>query len=132
MADCAFFRRIRSHVVTDSRFTYKEHLTGVFPVQGVNQKVIFANHHNAVAEYISKEVPLGTLSDFAMLAIACKLASLSAPLIVGKGATALRQTIKEHYMEAKAEAQALDQRENFNFYTESTQSEFVAERLSYW
>lgn len=130
--DCIRFRRIQSHTPTDSRKTWKEHLTGLFEVSGVTQKVIFANHHEAVGEYISKSIPLNLLSDAAMLTVARRLASMAAPLIVGKGANDLLKTIAQKYVTAKAEAQSLDQVENFNFTAETIESDFVAERMSYW
>jgi hypothetical protein len=126
-ADCVFFRRIQSHVVVDCRQTHHPKLIGIFN----GQKVIFANHTNAIGEYISKLTPLTSLSAAAGLAVAQRLAVLSAPLITGKGAAKLIDTIEKKFILTKADAQALDARENFNFVSEQIESDFVFERTSF-
>ena len=66
----------------------------------------------------------------AAMAIAYKLALLSAPLLVGKGAKTLRKEISENYIIAKGEAQETDSLENFNYESDWERSEFVEARLS--
>lgn len=123
---CAFFRRIRSHQVVDDKFSH--HSKRVMIWEG--QKVIFANHENAVGEYIPIDFPLQTLSAPAGMALAHRLAWMAAPLIVGKGASALRNNIDKQYIAWKAEAQAQDERESFSFQSDENMSEFVKTRMS--
>lgn len=125
-SDCVHFRRIQSEVVTDNRYTHIKKRTQIYG--GV--KVILSNEIDAIAEYITNEVPLSSLNSHAGIAIAYRLALLSAPLIVGKGAKALRDDIDKKYIVAKAEAQEQDKNENMAFEEEEITSEFVAERLS--
>lgn len=125
-SDCVFLRRLQSTVVVDNRYTHIPKLVANYE----DQKVIFTNKEEAIAEYISRDIPLSSISANACLAIAYRLAYLSAPLIVGKGASALRKTLKDAFIEAKGEAQEQDKRENFNFESDDTVSEFVAERTS--
>lgn len=123
---CAFFRRIRSHAVIDNKRTHIPKRVAIWE----GQKVIFTNHHKAIAEYISTDVPITSLTATAGLCIAYRLAWLSAPLTTGKGAVKLIADIEKKYVATKAEAQAQDERENFCFQEESTMSEFVEDRLS--
>jgi len=124
--DCAFFRRIKSEVVVDNRST---HIPKRVAIKN-NEKCIFTNRSHAVAEYISINVQLVHLSPSAGLAIAYKLAMLSAPLVTGKGANELIQKITEKYVIAKADAQKKDKLENEVFNPEFVDSEFVDARLS--
>jgi len=94
------------------------------------QKGIYTNEVEAVAECIPKDVSLAHLSPQAVLTVAYRLAFLAAPLLVGKGAKALRKEIKEDYAFAKLEAQEHDKLENFNYEPEWQRSEFVETRLS--
>lgn len=122
---CVFLRRIKSNAITDNARTHIEKKVGIY--QG--QKVIFTNEVEAVAECISKDIPLASLNPMAELAVAYKLAMLSLPLIVGKGSKTLKEDLKESYRIAKAEAQEADSLENFNFEPEHIRSEFVQARL---
>ena len=124
--DCVFLRRIQSTVDTDSRATHIPKRVAM--KDGV--KVIFCNLEEAIAEYISKDVPLHSLSANAGLAIAYKLAILAAPLVTGKGAKSLIEAIEKKYAVAKAEAKSHDRNENLNFEEESTISEFVHARTT--
>jgi hypothetical protein len=123
---CAFFRRIVSCNVNDDKFTH--HAKRVMIYKG--QKVIFTNVPFAMAEYIPIDFPLQTLSAPAGVAMAYRLAWQSAPLIVGKGAKALRESIQQSYAAFKAEAQAMDERESFSFQSDENMSEFVKVRMS--
>lgn len=128
---CAFLRRLvdptdYSGQVVDDRYTH--HPKKVQILNG--KKVILANLVSAAGEYIPIDFPLQTLSAPAGQAIALRMAYMAAPLIVGKGAKSLRETIKTDYVVAKAEAQRLDSLESFSFQEESNMSEFVKERLS--
>lgn len=126
-SNCAFFRRIRScQVGPDGRYTAIPKHVAMYN----GQKVIFTNQCEAVAEIITFDFNLSHLSPNAALAVAYRLAVLSAPLATGKGAQKLIQDIAKSYQVAKAEAQAQDERENFNFNSEAVESEFVAARLS--
>ena len=125
-SDCAFFRRLQSGVTVDSRSTHIKKRIAIHE----DQKVIFTNQVDAVAEYISYNVPLAALSATAGLAVAYRLAMLSAPLITGKGAAKLMETIQKNYILAKTEAQDQDRRENFSFVDEDIESEFVEARRS--
>jgi hypothetical protein len=121
---CAFLRRLISGVNVDTRATHIDKRIGIHE----GQKVIFTNLMDAKAEIIMNDVPLVSLSSSAIMTIAYRLASLSAPLIVGKGADKLMQTIQQKYLIAKAEAQDHDHRENLSFLTDEEESEFVAAR----
>ena len=124
-ANCAFFRRIQSVSEVDNRTTHISKRVSMY--QG--QKVIFTNEEDAIAEFIPHDISLTHLSANVGLAIAYRLAFLSSPLIVGKGALKLRESIKQDYLLAKGEAQEKDKRENFSFNDESIDSEFVEARL---
>lgn len=125
-SDCAFLRRIQSCAEIDDRYT---HIPKRVAMIG-SQKVILTNQEDAVAEYISNVVSIASLSATAGLCVAHRLAALSAPLITGKGAKTLIDTIEGKYTFYKAQAQEQDARENFNFTDERQMSEFVKERTS--
>lgn len=122
---CAFFRRVVSCNVIDDKATHIQKRVLIW--QG--RKTIFTNLPNAMGEYIPIDFPLQTLSAPAGQAMAQYLAWQSAPLIVGKGAKSLRETLKVDYAIAKAQAQALDERESFSFQSDENMSEFVKARL---
>ena len=124
--DCAFLRRLDSIAKVDRRSTHISKRTALR--NGV--KVIYTDELDAVAECIPKSVSLSTLESMAGMAVAYKLAFLSAPLIVGKGAKALRESILASYQLAKQEAQETDARENFNYQEDYERSEFVETRIS--
>lgn len=123
--NCAFFRRIQSHARIDSRSTHIDKHVAMFD----GKKVIFTNHHSAVAEYIDATIPITSLAASAALCVAYRLAVLSAPLITGKGALKLIVALQDGYKIAKADAQAMDARENFVFVPEDVESEFVKARI---
>lgn len=124
--NCAFFRRIISVAVTD---TERTHIAKRVTIRN-GVKVIFTNEVTAVAECIPKDVPVETLNSMVVMCIAHRLAELSAPLLVGKGAKTLRKEIKADYIVTKLEAQETDARENFNYEDDAQNSEWVRERLS--
>ncbi len=124
--NCLFFRRIRSCYAVDNKTTHIPKRVGIYN----GQKVIFTRQEKAVAEIIASDIPLAALNGSAALALAMRLAWLSAPLIVGKGSGQLKQELASKYTVFKAEAQEIDRRENFSFESEATMSEFVEERLS--
>lgn len=120
-----FLRRLKSIALKDNKTTripLKITLHG-----GV--KAIFTNKIEAEAEIIPNDLPISSFSSDTVLAIAYRLAVLSAPLIVGKGAKTLRTQIEKNYIVSKGEAQARDRQENFNFDDDSVDSEFVEKRL---
>lgn len=126
-SNCAFFRRIQScQPGPDGRYTAVPKHVAMFN----GQKVVFTNQCEAVFEVVTFDFHISSLTASAALAIAYRLAVLSAPLATGKGAQKLIQDIAKSYQVAKAEAQAIDERENFNFNSEAVESEFVAARLS--
>lgn len=124
--NCSFLRRLDSVAKVDRRST---HISKRVALRD-DLKVIYTDEQDAVAECIPNDVPLGTLSSMAGMAVAYKLAYLSAPLIVGKGAKTLRESILMAYNTAKMEAQETDARENFNYEEDYERSEFVEARLS--
>lgn len=125
-SDCAFFRRIQSCNVSDNR---ESHIPKRVAMIG-SQKVILTNEYAAIGEYISSDISIESLSATAGLCVALRLASMSAPLVTGKGARALIEGIDKKYVTTKAEAQELDRRENFNFVDPAVESEFVGARTS--
>lgn len=124
--NCAFFRRIVSSVVKDNRSTQ---ISKRILIDN-SIKVIYTNEQDACAEIIPYDFPLVYLSAPAGLAVAYKLAMLAAPLNTGKGARKLREDINLMFVAAKADAQELDRRENFNWETDDEESELVEARLS--
>ena len=125
-SDCAFLRRIQSCVEIDDRYTHIPKRVAMI----ASQKVILTNETAAVAEYISNLVSIASLSATAGMCVALRLAILSAPLITGKGAKTLIESLETRYKSTRAEAQEQDARENFNFTDERQMSEFVKERTS--
>ena len=124
--NCAFLRRLESCALTDTEITHIAKRTSIR--NGV--KVIFTDEVQAVAEIIPKDVPIETLSSMVIMCLANRLANLSAPLLVGKGAKTLRKEIKEEYIVTKLEAQETDVRENFNYESDAQNSAWVRERMS--
>lgn len=123
---CAFFRRIKSCNRNDDKFTHIAKEIMIYD----GKKVIFTDEANAIGHYIPEDFPLQTLSAPGGMAIAFRLAWQSAPLVVGKGSKTLRDSIKADYAIAKAQAQALDERESFSFQSDENMSEFVKTRMS--
>lgn len=123
---CAYLRRLKSHAHTDTSATFIEKRTGIYK----GQKVIFTNHHQAVGECIPTDISLGMLSSHAGFAVSYKLAYLASPLLVGKGASKLRDEVYQSYLIELHEAQELDKNENFNYDRSYVRSEWVRERLS--
>jgi hypothetical protein len=124
--NCAFFRKIQSCAQIDNKYTHISKVIGVHD----GEKAIFTNEYQAVGVYIPNDMEEQLLPPMAVMAVAYRLAMLSAPLIVGKGARNLRDELQKSYIIAKAEAQEADAAENFNFEEEYQRSEFVMERLS--
>lgn len=127
---CAFLRRIKRDALSVDRMERENRETHIPKLIRMfnRQKVIFTAQQAAVAEIIMADFPVTMLDIAGGLAIAYRLASLSAPLIVGKGAAELIKKIDEKYLIAKAEAQEQDSRENFNFTSPAIESEFVLAR----
>lgn len=123
--NCAFFRRLASGAVTDNRYTHISKAVGMYK----GQKAIFTNEYQAIGECIAKDVPLVAFSSMAFMALAYRLAYLSAPLAVGKGAKSLMEGLQASYLIAKIEAQEDDQQENANYEADDLRSEFVASRV---
>jgi len=125
-SECIYFRRIVSGVKLDDYATHIPKSTGMYG----DQKGIFTDESSAEAEIISKNVSLTTLSGMGALAIAYKLAYLSAPLITGKGSKNLRSEIMGLYVDAKSEAIETDKNENHYYEDSYKRSEWVRERLT--
>lgn len=122
--NCAYFRRIKSLLRQDNRTSFIPKRVGMLN----GSKVIFTNEYQAVAEIIPTDIDLSSLSAMTGLAIARRLATLAAPLVVGKGANDLMKSIEAKYVIAKGEAQEKDRNENFDFPDPEIDSEFVAAR----
>ena len=122
---CGFLRKLVSGALVDTNRTHIAKRTGMLN----NQKVIFTDEQYAVAECITKDFPLALLGPSTGLAVSYMLAFLSAPLIVGKGAKKLKETIYADYEVAKMKSQNLDALENFNYDNSWDRSEFVAARM---
>lgn len=129
-ANCAFFRRIKSVVVKDDRYTRIPLKIAMYTDVDGTRKSVFTNEEEATCEMIPTDLLLSSLNSSTALAIAAKLAYLSSPLIVGKGADKLKVELERRYVSFKAEAQETDARENFNYEEDDVQSEFVKARLS--
>lgn len=123
--DCVYFRRIQTEHLKDNRYSHVQKRVGVFN----GSKVIFSNKEDAIGEYVSKDTPLNALSASAGLCVSYKLAMLASSLVTGRGANSLRKTLKDDYILWKREAQEQDRNENYNFYDEAQESEFVDARL---
>jgi hypothetical protein len=125
-SDCALLRRIQNSVTVDNSYTHIPKRVSI--LDGV--KVILTNQVDAILEYVSTDVPISSLSPMAGMAVAYRLAILSAPLVTGKGAKALIESIQKNYALVKAEAQEHDRNENFEFVDPIVTSDFVRERTT--
>lgn len=125
-ANAEFFRRLVSGAVIDTNRTHIAKKVAIYD----NQKAIFTNESEASAEYIPKDIELSLLNTSASLAVSYMLAFLSAPLIVGKGAKKLRESMFGSYEIMVSKAQQLDALENYNYDNASDRSEYVAARIS--
>lgn len=123
---CAFLRRLDSGARVDTSSTHISKRVAIY--QG--KKAIFTNEANAKAECIPMDISLDLLGPSALLAVSYQLAHFSAPLIVGKGAKKLRESLLGQYGLMKANAQRIDSLENFNYDPAYIRSEFVNARLS--
>jgi hypothetical protein len=124
-SNCIFLKRLVSCARVDSIRTAIDKEIGEYE----GEKAVFTDEVEAVAECITNNFPITMLNPMAALAVAYKLAMLSAPLITGKGARALKESLKLDYVMAKSDAQETDHYENQNFEHESVRSEFVAARM---
>jgi hypothetical protein len=124
-ASCVVFRRVRSTALKDNKTTRIP--LRILVDAGV--KVVYTNQVDAEAEVILSTIAISLWSASAALALAYRCAILAAPLVVGKGAKALREDLHAKYMIAKAEAQEQDARDNFNFTEPEVDSEWVQQRL---
>jgi hypothetical protein len=127
--NCAFFRRIVSGAVTDTKRTHISKRIGMYLGGATPQKAIFTNEYEAVAECIPNDLPLAALSVMGGMALVYRLASLASPLITGKGAQKLKDSLRADYLDAKIEAQEEDRLENFNYEDDRVRSEFLDARM---
>lgn len=125
-SNCAFLRRLESGTIVDRRSTHISKRTGQYN----GQTAIYTNEYAAIGECIPKDVSLDSLNAMAQMALAYRLAFLAAPLITGKGAKKLKETLKQDYVIAKMEAQETDALENFNYASDIERSEYVEARYS--
>lgn len=125
----AFFRKIMSTVEVDNRKTHIPKLIRLYSHQGQLRKVIITNQITAIGEFTPNDFPLSSLTANAAMAIAYRLAWLSAPLISGKGSRTLRKSLFDNYVLLKAEAQEQDRLEGLFFVDDSVHSEFAAARM---
>lgn len=125
-SNCILFRGIFSGFYKDNRQTHVPKAVEMYD----GAKAILTKEVNAVGKYIPKDIPLDSLTPMTGMAIAYRLAALSAPLIVGKGALKLKDSIELKYTEYKAQAQEQDVLENYNYHDEHVESEFVAARMT--
>lgn len=124
-SNCAFLRRLVSCTDIDTRDTQIRKRVG----RHEGQKVIFTDEPQAKAEIIPKDIDLDSIESNTAMAIAYKLAMLSAPLATGKGAQRLIESIMQRYAIHKAEAQERDKLENENFEDPRVESDFVRARM---
>lgn len=123
--NCAKFRRILSEYVQDNNSTRIPSATGTID----NLDCIFTNHKEAYAEIIPSDVNLSVLNPNAAMAVGFQMALMCPALVVGKGSTALRQSISQEYIIYKAEAMEDDQNENVDTTPDSFKSDFIMARL---
>jgi hypothetical protein len=124
-SNCARLRRIVSEYKKDDESTKIPLATGSIPPN----VVIFTNEYQASVEYIPSDIPLSSLNAHAGLAIAARLAWLSAPLIIGKESKSIRKSCADDFTLFVLEAQELDKSENLTFDSPAMQSPFVRARL---
>lgn len=122
---CVKFRRILSDYVTDNRETRIPSATAVID----NVDVILTDKELAYAEYIPNTINLSVLNPSAAMAVGYQMALMCPSLIVGKGSTALRQSMFQEYAIYKNEAQEDDQNENVDTTPDEFKSEFITARL---
>lgn len=124
--NAAMIRRLQNGVLMDKLSNQIQRRVMIHD----GKKVIVTNQECAIVEYVPNDFDLKWLSPPAGVAIAYKLAIMSAPLIAGKGAATLIAKIQEDYKSARYTAQMHDRIENQNFVDPSDQSEFVEARIS--
>lgn len=124
-ATCAKFRRIVSPYVTDNKMTRIPSATEVVD----NVDTILSNEPEAYAEIIPSNVVLSALNPNAAMAVGFQMALMCPALVVGKGSTALRQSVFNEYKIYKAEAQEDDLNENVDTTPDEFNSEFIMARL---
>ena len=124
-SNCSKFRRILSDYLQDNRMTRIPSATGT--IDGI--QCIFSDKEEAYAELIPNEVTLSSLNPNAAMAVGFQMALMCPSLVVGKGSTALRQSILQEYLIYKAEAQEDDQNENVDTTPDEFKSEFIMARL---
>lgn len=124
-SDCAFFRRIDSGRVRDTRNTQIFKVTGVYN----GKKVIFTNKQDAYAEIITTDFLVGLSANSAQ-ALAHKLGWYAAPLIVSStDPTGLSKTLETRYNLFKSLAEQKDARENDNPQLLEEESDIAQARL---
>lgn len=123
---CINFRRIVSEVRKDNLDSRVPHKTGTIN----NVKVVLTDQCEAEAEIIPEDLNLSVLPVHAIMAIAYKLAFMSASLNVGKGAKAIREEINNNFTASVMKAQAQDRGENDTFEDPLVNSTWVQARMS--
>lgn len=123
--NCAKFRKIVSPFAVDNKMTLIPSATEV--VEDVSS--ILSNEPEAYAEIIPSNVNLSSLNPNAAMAVGFQMALMCPALVVGKGSTALRQSVFNEYKIYKAEAQEDDSNENVDTTPDEFKSEFIMARL---
>jgi hypothetical protein len=124
--NCVKLRRIISPCVKDTPSSHIDKRIQVFE----GQKVILTNEFEASIEFISTDIPLNALNSHAGVCLSLWLARLASPLIVGKNAETLKNTLDNRYTIAKMNAGEIDIQENLVFDSELTTSDFLRARMS--
>lgn len=125
-SDCLLLRRIVSQYLTDDRETAIDHRVEIR--NGV--KVIMCNESLAKIEYISKDIPIGTLHAEAIMFIALKLAMNCIPLVVGTNSATVAKSLNDKYDVSLVNAQKKDSAESSVYKEDWSRSGFVKARLS--
>jgi len=106
--DAALIRRIDNCHVMDDESTKIHHRTELYNYNGSVIKVIMTNKHDSEVEYISKNIPLDTLTPEAAQFIGFKLAIACISLIVGEKSTQVENGLRSKIVEAHIAAKRKD------------------------
>lgn len=107
-SDAALIRRINNCHVLDDESTKIHHRVELYDYNGSIIKVIMTNKVDSEIEYISKNIPVDTLTPEAAQFIAIKLAIACISLIVGEKSTQVEKRLNEKIVEAHIAARRKD------------------------
>lgn len=125
-SDCVFLRRIKSELLTDDEESKEDVRVEIYE----GQKAVMTNKNEAEIEYISKDIPLSTLTPEAAFYISLRLAKLAIPLVAGTNKKDVSASLDEAYTMALLNAQRVDRLESSIYQPDYAKSGLAKARLS--